>query len=197
MFKRKRIKGYVKGALEYIKQNLITVHYSLSPKNDDDGDKIQYADRNTSSGLFLDKYSSDTVASFMKKYEAPVEIPTLLKALDTVANETFTDALIIHISKKDLQPSKVYKAAQIDRRLFSKIISDRYYTPSKDTAIAIAIALQLSLDDTSDLLSRAGYTLSHSNRRDIIIEYFIHEEIYNICDINAVLYKLGEKIIGR
>ena len=81
--------------------------------------------------------------------------------------------------------------------MFSKIISNREYKPSKDTAIAFAIALKLSLDETNDILSRAGYTFSHSNERDIIIEYFFREKIYNLIDINEVLYNLNQKIIGR
>ena len=89
------------------------------------------------------------------------------------------------------------KAAQMDRRLFSKMMSDRNYKPSKDTAVALVIALELSLKQANDLLSRAGYALSHSNKRDVIIEYFIRERIYNLSDINEVLYRLDQKIIGR
>lgn len=96
-----------------------------------------------------------------------------------------------------MRDAEVYKAAQLDRRLFSKIMSDKDYKPAKDTAIAIAIALQLSLEEATDLLSRAGYTFSHSNKKDIIIEYFFRERIYKLDDINEVLFNLGQKIIGR
>ena len=85
----------------------------------------------------------------------------------------------------------------MDRKLFSKIVSNRNYKPSKDTAIALILALRLNLDEANDMLARAGYVFSHSSKRDIIIEYFIREKIYNIDDINEVLYKLDQKVIGK
>ena len=121
----------------------------------------------------------------------------MAKDLDQLLDLSFVDMVIRYINEKGWRDSRVYKAAQMDRRLFSKIMSDRHYKPSKDTAIALAIALELSLKQTEDLLSRAGYTLSHSNKRDVIIEYFIREGIYNLPDINEVLYRLDLRIIGR
>ena len=91
----------------------------------------------------------------------------------------------------------VYKAAQVDRRLFSKIVSDREYKPAKDTCVAFALALRLTLGEAEDLLSRAGYTLSHSSKRDVVIEYFFKEHIYDLNDINDILYQLEQKVIGR
>ena len=173
------------------------VRYSLDDTPADSG--IKYSIRNTSdSSIALgDKYDSSEVASLMQKYNLSTTAPSLLKALENTTNKTFVDTLIIHINKKGMRDSEVYKAAQIDRRLFSKIMSDRQYKPAKDTAIALAIALQLSLDEANDLLSRAGYTFSHSNKKDIIIEYFFRERIYKLDDINQVLFNLDQKIIGR
>ena len=173
------------------------VRYSLDDTPADSG--IKYSIRKTSdSSIALgDKYDSSEVASLMQKYNLSTTAPSLLKALDNTTNKTFVDTLIIHINKKGMRDSEVYKAAQIDRRLFSKIMSDRQYKPAKDTAIALAIALQLSLDEANDLLSRAGYTFSHSNKKDIIIEYFFRERIYKLDDINQVLFNLDQKIIGR
>ena len=172
------------------------VRYSLRSCDDDD---VKYSERKTSdSSITLgDKYDSSAVASLMQKYNLSTTVPSFLKALDNTTNKTFVDTLIVHINKKGMRDSEVYKAAQIDRRLFSKIMSDRQYKPAKDTAIALAIALQLSLDEANDLLSRAGYTFSHSNKKDIIIEYFFREHIYKLDDINQVLFNLGQKIIGR
>jgi hypothetical protein len=96
-----------------------------------------------------------------------------------------------------MDSTDVYKAAHIDRRLFSKIICNRNYLPSKDTVIAFVFALKLNFDEAKDLLERAGYSLSHSIRRDIIIEYFIKERVYNLNNINAFLYNMNEKIIGK
>lgn len=161
--------------------------------------RVKYSRRASDSEVSLpdDKYDLAAIAAVMQSYHTSVATPTFLQALDQATNKTFVDILTAYIRQKDLRDSQVYKAARIDRRLFSKIISDRQYKPSKDTAIALAIALELTLEQTNDLLSRAGYTLSHSNKRDVIIEYFLHERIYHLDDINLVLFNLDQKIIGR
>lgn len=143
----------------------------------------------------IDSYREDEVARLLLMY--PLNNALLNKKLESALNLTFVDALNRHIRVKGWESSRVYKAAHMDRRLFSKIISDRRYQPSKDTVLALAIALGLNLSETKDLLERAGYTLSHSNKRDVIIEYFIRECVFSLADINEVLYKLGQKTIGR
>ena len=166
------------------------IKYSLS--EDDDDKDIRFSLRggaDTNDELKLDDtFSTSAVATAMRKYNFSTGVDALLRDLDKATNKTFVDALIAHINNK---------AAQIDRRLFSKIMSDRQYKPSKDTAIAIALALRLTLSEATDMLSRAGYTFSHSNKKDIIVEYFFRERIYKLDDINEVLYNLGQKIIGR
>ena len=144
----------------------------------------------------LDSYNEKSVSTFMKKLS---DSPTFaeIEQLDNSIDRSFVDKMLEHINRKQVKDSAVYKAAQVDRRLFSKIVSDRTYKPAKDTCIAFALALQLPLDDANDLLSRAGYTLSHSSKRDVIIEYFIREQVYNLNDINDVLYRLGQKVLGR
>ena len=89
-----------------------------------------------------DKYDSLAVTKLMKNYSTLAASSILLNRLDKTINKTFVDILILHIDKKGMRDSEVYKAAQIDRRLFSKIMSDRQYKPSKDTVIAISIALK-------------------------------------------------------
>jgi hypothetical protein len=121
----------------------------------------------------------------------------ILNELDANKNMTFVEKMLEHIDKRHLLDSDVYKTAQVDRRLFSKIISDRDYKPSKDTCVAFALALKLPLSEAEDLLSRAGYTLSHSNKRDLVIEFFFKERIYNLNELNSVLYRLDQKLIGR
>lgn len=175
------------------------IKYDLSEENNDTDVQYSYTPQEHSSiELKLDDtFSSSAVATAMRKYNFSTGVEALLRDLDKTTNKTFVDALIAHINKKGLRDSEVYKAAQIDRRLFSKIMSDRQYKPSKDTAIAIALALRLTLSEATDMLSRAGYTFSHSNKKDIIVEYFFRERIYKLDDINEVLYNLGQKIIGR
>lgn len=142
-----------------------------------------------------DLFQLDTVDRLFAKYATSSK--NFSNLLDANLNLSFTDMLMRYINMKQWRDSKVYKAAQMDRRLFSKIMSDREYKPSKDTALALAIGLELSLQQTNDLLSRAGYTLSHSCKRDVIIEYFIREGVHNLMDINEVLLRMEQKIIGR
>ena len=186
--KQKRSIGDVRYCL---KTGNSDVQYSLSD--------TRYSDRDTTETSIPagDKYDSNAVAAFMNKYNSENVSATLLKDLDKTINQTFVDALILYINQKGMRDSEVYKAAQIDRRLFSKIMSNREYKPAKDTVIALALALKLSLEETNDLLSRAGYILSHSNKKDVIIEYFLRERIYKLDDINEVLFNLDQKIIGR
>ena len=91
----------------------------------------------------------------------------------------------------------VYKAAGIDRRLFSKIQNDSEYQPSKDTCIMLALALKLEEDKAKDLLSSAGYSLSKSSKRDLILEYFFRMNEFDIDIVNGVLEKLGVKTLGK
>ena len=108
----------------------------------------------------------------------------------------FSTALLELIESKGKNAIEVYKRAYIDRKLFSKIRNNEDYQPSKNTAIALALALELSIDETHTLLKRAGYTLSRSIMFDVIIEYFITHENFDIVEINKVLFSYDLPIFG-
>lgn len=134
-------------------------------------------------------------ASMPAEGEAPEKRGRLLKDLMNHMEESFNVMLLRLIDERRMTDVEVYRRANVDRKLFSKLRKEGY-DPSKHTALALAIALRLNLDETKDLLGRAGYTLSHTSKFDIILEYCVTEHIYNIDEVNEILFTFDQRLLG-
>ena len=172
---------------QYIKENYVdstsSEHYSMHKLDSPIKPIVHEVD--------FDKVYSSSMEESVSQARKKRSLDHVLDHLD----QSFSQTLLRMIDERGMKDTDVYNRANKDRRLFSKIRGNIDYSPSKATALAFAIALGLNIDETKDLLLRAGFALSNSSRSDVIIQYFIKNENYDIFEINEVLFHFGEKTL--
>lgn len=133
-------------------------------------------------------------------FSAPMECMAYAsRSLDDVVGnleKSFMEMVFTFADSKGMKDTEVQKKANIDRKAFSKLKCGTTKNPSKSTALAFAVALELNLDETKDLLSRAGFALSPCSKMDLIVQYFIERNVYDIDVVNIALYEHGEQTLG-
>ena len=145
------------------------------------------------------KVCEDAAPDFMAAPCAPIAMSVAGGGLDDMLVELdagFSETLLKLIDRTGKKDSEIYKKANVDRKLFSKIRNNPDYKPSKATAIAFAIALELDLEETKDFIARAGFALSRSSKFDVIIEYFIKQKNYDVFAINEALFAFDQSLLG-
>jgi len=131
-------------------------------------------------------------------YSVPMTAPKPISLEDMLKNADagFSETLLRLIDKTGKKDSEIYKKANLSKQHFSKIRNNPNYKPTKPTAIALALALELDLEQTKDLIGRAGYALTNSSKFDLIVRYFIEQGNYNVMEINMTLYEFDQSLLG-
>ena len=205
----------------YIDENLIEEVYASEYRSaalwewDEEDEERSYRERRRSRDLY-NRYEENICCSFdleeMEEMPAPPPAPSFAirdavcsstrvkeRTLEDVLRqleESFSEALVRMMNERGMKAPQVYKSANISSKLFSKIVNNKEYKPSKPTALALAIGLKLNLDETRDFLGKAGFALSRSSKLDVIVQFFIENKNYDIFELEAVLFELTETTLA-
>ncbi len=198
---QKAILDFLKASESELLVTLVLLENGAAKLNGDLADKIQrYIAQNYSEERpeYDNKHTGkpfDFHGSNPHSFAPGINMGKLKERLDN-QDISFSQKLMKMIDERGLTDSEVYKAANFSKQVFSKIRSDKNYHPKKSTALAFAVALKLTLAETDELLKCAGYTLTRSDKTDIIVSYFIESGNYNIFEINMVLFDYDLALLG-
>lgn len=145
--------------------------------------------------FLMEKYETSKQVMLFQTVSPDVLSEMPLQDIIATQKETFQDKLFETIKDKNLDEVEIYKRGNISRQLFSKIRSEKDYHPTKNTVFALAIGMELTIDETSELLDAAGYVFTSTSKTDLIIQYFMYHKNYNIFAINEVLDKYGLDVL--
>lgn len=145
---------------------------------------------------YVDIYSCERSVVLNQECCSYAPMSTIDDVITNTIDESFSQMLLRKIDEKGITDAQCYKKANIDKKLFSKIRTNASYKPSKATVCAFIIALELPMDEANDMLRKAGFAFSHSNIFDIIVEYFIKTQNYDIFEINEVLFAKDQLTLG-
>lgn len=176
---------------QYIDDHYVEEHYDRRREQM----QMQRAMEDSAWGVFEETCNAPMEAPCAPQCAESWHPASLADALSQI-DESFSQMLQRLIKERGLKNADCYKKANIDKKLFSKIVNNVSYKPKKQTALALAVALELSLEDTKELLMKAGLALSHSDKFDIIVEFFIMKGKYDIFEINEMLYEFDQVLLG-
>ena len=175
-------------------EEYIDDHYVV--QNDE---SYQFDRRRRESAERRRRLEEDAAPPMIGAAPAPAAAPMAARSLENLMNnlgESFTTRLLRLIDERGLKDSTVYKQSNISRQHFSKIQCNRDYNPKKKTVLAFAVGLHLSEDETIDLLHSAGYAFSDGSKRDWIVRYCLEHKIYNINQVNTLLFEYDQEQLG-